>query len=96
MLVCPIRKFRILRRLEIVKYVKYMLAGGRHVRKWTHKAKMAGLFVFITCATEPIVEFVLHMFDQSATRNATLTNLTCALPFTYRFFFCGYRRVSDS
>jgi len=77
--VCPIRPFRILRRLEIVNYLQHMLAGGRDVHKWTHKAEIAGLFLLFTCATEPFVAFVRILGDHSATRTATLTKLTRAL-----------------
>ena len=70
-LVCPMRSFRILRRLRIIKFVQHNLAGGRHVHQWMHKAKMAGLFVLFTCSTEPFFAFVLISGDQSATRIAT-------------------------
>jgi len=69
------RTFRILRHLEIVKYVQHMLPGGRHVQQWTHKAKMADISVLLTCDTEPIAAFVLRMCDQSAARTASLTKL---------------------
>jgi hypothetical protein len=63
-----------------------MLAGGRHVRQWTHKARMADLFVLFTCGTEPFDAFVRILGDQNAARNATLTKLTCALLLTFHFF----------
>ena len=49
MLICPIRTVRILRSLEIVKYVQHVLAGGRHVHRYTHKAKMAELCSLYRC-----------------------------------------------
>ena len=82
MLVCPIRALRILLFLEIVKYVKHMLAGGREVRQWTRNAKFAGLFVLITYATEPFFTFVRILGDHSATRRANLTKFTRALLLT--------------
>jgi hypothetical protein len=48
MLICPIVAFRILRSFEIVKWVQHMLAWGWHVHQWTHRAKMAELFVLVT------------------------------------------------
>ena len=86
MLIFRIRTFCILRRLEIVKYVQHMLAGGRHVHQWTHEAKMADLFFLFTCATEPFVAFVRISVDQSATRSGTLTKLN-ALFLLPRFYF---------
>ena len=85
-LVCPIRAFPILRQLKIIKYVQNMLAGGRHVHKWTHKAKMA-VFLLFTCVTEPFVGIVRISGDHIATPTATLTNVTRALIFTFRFLF---------
>ena len=48
---------------------------------------MPCLFVLFTCSTEPFVAFVRIVDDQSATRIATLTKLTCALPFSLSFLF---------
>ena len=87
MLVCPIRTFRIMRSLKIIKCVQHMLAGGRHVHQWMHKANLASLFVLVTCDTEPYVAFVLRMCDQNATRTGTLTKITSALLPTSRFPF---------
>ena len=86
MLVCRIRTFRILRRLEIIKYVQHTLAGARHVHQWTHK-ELPNLFVLVTCGTEPFVAFLRIVGDQSDTRTTSLTKLTLTLPFTYRFPF---------
>ena len=69
-----------LRRFEIIKYVQHMLTGGRHVHSWTHKSKMADFFL-VTYDTEPLDVFVLRFYDQSATRTAIFTKLTCAPPF---------------
>jgi len=85
--VCRIRMFRILRRFEIVKYVQHTVAGSRYVHQWTHKAKMAGLFVLFTCSIDPFVTFVRILGDQSATRISTLTKITRALPSTRCFIF---------
>ena len=82
MLVCLIRNFSILRRLKIIKYIEHTLVGARNVHRWTHKAKMAGLFVPFTCGTEPFVVFMRISGDNNAARTATLTKLICALPFT--------------
>ena len=65
MLVCPIRGFRFLRSLEIVKYVQHMLTGGRQVHQSTKKIKMAGLFVLFTYDTELFVAVVRILGDQS-------------------------------
>ena len=62
-----------------------MLTGGWHGNQWTHKAKMADLFVLFTCDTYPFVAFVRIIGDQSAVPTTTLTKLTCALAFTSRF-----------
>jgi hypothetical protein len=82
MQVCPIRLFRILRRLDIVNYVQHMLAGVRDVYQWKHKAEMVGLFLLFTCATSPFFAFVRILCDHSAKRTATLTKLTRALLLT--------------
>ena len=92
-LVCPNRTFRILHRLKIIKYVQHTLAGARHVHEWTHKAKMAGLFVLFTCSTEPLVAFVRVSGYQSAKRSATRSKLSCALPFSLFFLFVVMKHV---
>ena len=86
MLVCPLRTFRILRRLKIVKFLQRMQDGARQVHKWTHKEKVSGLFVFFKCGREPFVAFVCILGDQSVTRTATFMNLACAPPFSCVLF----------
>jgi hypothetical protein len=86
-LVFPIRAFRILRGLKIVKYVQHMLAGGRYVHLWTYNAKMPCLVVLIKCETEPFVTFLLRTCDQCATRTAKFTKFTCAILLTSRLLF---------
>ena len=93
-LVCPISAFRNRSRLKIIKYVQHTLAGDLHVLQWTHKAKMAVFFFLFTCSTEPFMALVRISGDQSATRTATLTKLTCALPFTL-FSFVLIEAMSD-